>query len=182
MSSDLILGLRISVIGLSVTFLALGLVILVMVLLLRLFPDKSETGRKDVESAPAMPEDGDEQAMEELARNLAMHIVAASPSFLSKEHVPKEILDKEKEILLEQIKGDEKQKNKPENVIQKMIDGKLAKYYNENVLLDQEYMLSSPDGKKRNVKAVIEQFSKTNGSANIVLKNYLRYQVGENSQ
>jgi hypothetical protein len=74
MSSDLILGVRISVIGLSVTFLALGLVILVMVLLLRLFPDKSETGRKDVDLVPATPEDGDEQAMEELAVAMAVGI------------------------------------------------------------------------------------------------------------
>lgn len=74
MSSDLILGLRISVIGLSVTFLALGLVILVMVLLLRLFPDKSETGPKDADLDPAKAQELDEQAMEELAVAMAVGI------------------------------------------------------------------------------------------------------------
>jgi Na+-transporting methylmalonyl-CoA/oxaloacetate decarboxylase gamma subunit len=74
MDSDLILGFRISVIGLSVTFLALGLVILVMVLLLRLFPDKSETGHREPELSPAEPEESDEQAMEELAVAMAVGI------------------------------------------------------------------------------------------------------------
>ena len=74
MDSDLILGLRISVIGLSVTFLAMGLVILVMVLLLRFFPDKSETGQEDPTMIPAEAEEVNEQALEEVAVALAVGI------------------------------------------------------------------------------------------------------------
>jgi hypothetical protein len=74
MGNDLILGLRISVIGLSVTFLAMGLVILVMVLLLRFFPDKSETGQEDRTMIPTEAEEVSEQALEEMAVALAVGI------------------------------------------------------------------------------------------------------------
>ena len=74
MGSDLILGLRISVIGLSVTFLAMGLVILVMALLVRFFPDRSETGQEDAAMTPSEAEEVDEQALEELAVALAVGI------------------------------------------------------------------------------------------------------------
>ena len=74
MDSDLILGLRISVIGFSVTFLAMGLVILVMVLLLRFFPDRSETGHEEPAKVPTEAEDVDEQSLEEMAVALAVGI------------------------------------------------------------------------------------------------------------
>jgi Na+-transporting methylmalonyl-CoA/oxaloacetate decarboxylase gamma subunit len=79
MTEELLLGLRISVIGLSITFLAMGLVILIMVLLLRIFPGKGESNRDD--GAPAAQADtdaapvvGDEQALEEMAVALAVGI------------------------------------------------------------------------------------------------------------
>ncbi|HSG15608.1 MAG TPA: hypothetical protein VLE70_04710 [Anaerolineae bacterium] len=74
MGSDLILGFRISLIGLSVTFLAMGLVILVMILLLRFFPDRSETGREELTMVTTEAEDVDEQALEEMAVALAVGI------------------------------------------------------------------------------------------------------------
>lgn len=74
MGSDLILGFRISLIGLSITFLAMGLVILVMILLLRFFPDRSETGREELTMVTTEAEDVDEQALEEMAVALAVGI------------------------------------------------------------------------------------------------------------
>lgn len=74
MGSDLIIGLRISIIGLSITFLALGLVILVMVSLMRLFPDKSAAGQKALDRAPIEEEDVDEARLEELAVAIAVGI------------------------------------------------------------------------------------------------------------
>ena len=74
MGSDLINGLRLSVIGMSVTFLALGLLILVMVLLLRFFPDKSVIEQMDLETSPTEAEDVDEQRLEEMAVALAVGI------------------------------------------------------------------------------------------------------------
>lgn len=74
MGSDLIVGLRLSVIGMSITFLALGLLILVMVLLLRFFPDKSVTEQTDLDKRATEAEDVDEQRLEEVAVALAVGI------------------------------------------------------------------------------------------------------------
>ena len=74
MGVDLLNGLRLSVIGLSLTFLALGSLILVMVLLLRLFPDKSSDEQIVPELHPTKAEDGDEQRLEEMAVALAVGI------------------------------------------------------------------------------------------------------------
>ena len=73
------------------------------------------------------------------AKNVCMQIAAMTPAYMKKEDVPSEILDNEKEILLAQIKNDPKQANKPQQVIDKMINGKLSKYYTENVLLEQAF-------------------------------------------
>ena len=74
MDGDLIVGLLVSVIGFSVTFLALGLLILVMVLLLRFFPVKSETEKTDLDTSPTQVEDVDEQHLEEMAVALAVGV------------------------------------------------------------------------------------------------------------
>ena len=74
MENDLIIGLRISVIGMSLTFLALGLLILVMVLLVRFFPDRSSAIEEPTHSSPTKPEDTDEQRREETAVALAVGI------------------------------------------------------------------------------------------------------------
>ena len=74
MDGDVILGLRLSVIGLSLTFLALGLLILVMVLLLRFFPEKEERPQKAADTAPREAEATDEQRLEEMAVALAVGI------------------------------------------------------------------------------------------------------------
>lgn len=74
MESDLVLGLRLSVIGFGVTFLAMGLVILVMIVLLRVYPEKSETRQEEPTMVLAEAEDVDEQALEEMAVALAVGI------------------------------------------------------------------------------------------------------------
>ena len=73
------------------------------------------------------------------AKNVCMQIAAMTPAYLNKESVPADILDNEKNILLAQIKNDPKQANKPQAVIDKMINGKLSKFYTENVLLEQAF-------------------------------------------
>lgn len=73
------------------------------------------------------------------AKNVCMQIAAMTPAYLNKESVPADILDNEKNILLAQIKNDPKQANKPQAVIDKMINGKLSKFYTENVLLEQTF-------------------------------------------
>jgi elongation factor Ts len=73
------------------------------------------------------------------AKNVCMQIAAMTPAYLNKESVPADILENEKNILLAQIKNDPKQANKPQAVIDKMINGKLSKFYTENVLLEQAF-------------------------------------------
>lgn len=77
-----------------------------------------------------------EGGSEELANDIAMHISAMSPEYLSPEDVPAEILEKEKEIYKEQLK----QEGKPEQIWDKIIEGKLAKYYEGVCLLNQDFI------------------------------------------
>ena len=70
----------------------------------------------------------------ELGKDVAMQIAAMNPSFLDKSDVDQSTLDKEKEILLAQAKEDPKNANKPENIIEKMVLGRIGKYYEENCL------------------------------------------------
>ncbi len=77
-----------------------------------------------------------------LAKELALHIAAANPLYVSQEDVPAEVIEKEREIYKEQAKDS----GKPDDVIEKMIDGKVAKFYEEVCLLDQPYV-KEPDKK-----------------------------------
>ncbi len=78
----------------------------------------------------------DTEGKDELAKDLAMHIAAANPQYLKPEDVPQEDIEKEKNIHREQLK----QENKPEEIVERIIEGKLNKYYEENCLLKQEFI------------------------------------------
>jgi elongation factor Ts len=84
----------------------------------------------------------DKKVEEELARDIAMHIAAANPKYLSPEEVPAVEIEKEKEIYVEQLKKE----GKPEAIMNKIIEGKVAKYFEEVCLLKQEYI---KDDKKK---------------------------------
>merc|ERR1711862_507216 len=96
--------------------------------------------------------------IKEIGKKLAMHIVAAKPKYLNPENVPKEIVDKEKEILQAQISNlPSNQKNKkPKDIIEKIINGKLNKFYQEICLTKQLHMLEEKN-------PVIEKYLKKNG-------------------
>lgn len=72
----------------------------------------------------------------ELLRDIAMHIAAAKPRFTSREDVTQDVLDKEREIFVFQAK----ESGKPDNIIEKIVDGKMSKFYDENCLLDQAFI------------------------------------------
>jgi len=101
---------------------------------------------------------------EDLARDIAMHIAAVKPNYLSKEDVPSEDLDKEREILTKQALAE----GKPEHIVEKMVEGRLGKFYTLNCLLEQEFVKDSD--------ITIQQLVDQN-DASIV--NYVRYEVGE---
>lgn len=83
---------------------------------------------------------GDEEVAKEVLKNLALQAAAMEPKFLDKESVPAEAVEAEKEIILAQIKNDEKNANKPEAVLEKMVLGKIGKFYETNCLMEQEYV------------------------------------------
>ncbi len=83
---------------------------------------------------------GDEEVAKEVLKNLALQVAAMEPKYLDKDSVPAEAVEAEKEIILAQIKNDEKNANKPEAVLEKMVLGKIGKFYETNCLMEQEYV------------------------------------------
>jgi elongation factor Ts len=104
-----------------------------------------------------------------LAKEMALHIAAANPLYINVEDVPTEVIEKEKEIYKEQAKDS----GKPENVIEKMIEGKLQKYYEEVCLMEQPFF-REPD---RKVKEVLGDAVGKLGEK-IVVRRFARYQLG----
>ena len=104
-----------------------------------------------------------------------MQIAALNPKYLSSAEVPEEYKEHEKEILMAQAKNDPKNASKPDNIIEKMITGRLAKELKEVCLLEQEYVKAT---NKETVAKYIEQIAKETGSA-ITLKSFVRFETGE---
>jgi elongation factor Ts len=115
---------------------------------------------------------GDE--FQQLVKDVAMHVAAADPRFLTREEVPAGELDKEREILMEQLKNDSKNANKPEDVLGKIIEGRLNKFYEENVLLDQPFV---KDPSKTVGELVAEKIASI--KENISVRRFTRYKMGE---
>ena len=108
--------------------------------------------------------------------NLAMQIAALNPKYVSDADVEEEFIAHEKEIILEQIKNDPKESQKPEKVIEGMIKGRLNKELKEICLLDQVYV-KAEDG-KQSVAKYLEQVSKEVG-ATVTIKRFVRFETGE---
>ena len=111
---------------------------------------------------------------QELGKNICMQVVAMTPDYLSPEEVPAEVIEKEKNILIAQIKNDPASANKPDQVIEKMVTGKINKYYKENCLLKQAYVKDD----KVSVEQYINQSAKDFGFA-IKLVKFVTYEKGE---
>ncbi len=77
---------------------------------------------------------------EETLHDVALQIAAAKPSYVNKSEVPAEVIAKEKEIMLVQMQNDPKNANKPANILEKIVEGKLGKFYQDNCLLDQAFV------------------------------------------
>jgi len=115
---------------------------------------------------------GDE--FQQLVKDVAMHVAATDPRFLKREEVPSSELDKEREILLEQLKNDAKNANKPEDVLNKIIEGRLNKYYEDNVLLDQPFVKDPTKTIDELVKEKVASIKE-----NISIRRFTRYKMGE---
>ena len=77
---------------------------------------------------------------EETLHDIALQIAASKPGYVNKAEVPAEVLAKEKEIMLEQMKNDPKNASKPQNILEKIVEGKLGKFYSDNCLLEQAFV------------------------------------------
>lgn len=119
--------------------------------------------------------DNNSDAVKEALKNVAMQIAALSPKYVSTADVPEDYKEHEKEILIAQAKNDPKNANKPENIIEKMITGRLNKELKEVCLLEQEYVKAE---NKETVAKYLEMVSKEIGSA-VELKRFVRFETGE---
>ena len=77
---------------------------------------------------------------EETLHDVALQIAASRPLYITREEVPAEVLAKEKEIMLVQMQNDPKNANKPQNILEKIVEGKLGKFYEENCLMEQPFV------------------------------------------
>ena len=110
----------------------------------------------------------------ELGKDIAMQIAAMNPAYLDKSDVDQATLDKEKEILLIQAKEDPKNANKPENIIEKMVMGRIGKYYEENCLLQQAFVKENKVSVEKHIAEVAKQLG-----GKITVKAFTRFQTGE---
>ena len=115
---------------------------------------------------------GDE--FNQLVKDVAMHIAAVDPKYVNRDEVPADIIQKEREIELEKRKNDPKNANKPADILEKIIEGKLNKYYEENVLVDQPFV-KAPE--KTVGELVAEKISSI--KENISIRRFTRYKMGE---
>ena len=110
----------------------------------------------------------------ELGKDVAMQIAAMNPTYCDKSEVDPSVLEKEKEILIIQAKEDPKNANKPENILEKMVTGRVGKYYEENCLLQQQYV----NGDKESVEKHVAEVAKAAGGTVKVL-GFTRFEKGE---
>jgi len=115
-------------------------------------------------------------AVKEALTNIAMQIAALNPKYVSRDEVSADFIAHEKEILLAQIQNDPKESQKPEKVINGMIEGRISKELKEICLVDQVYV-KAEDG-KQNVGKYLEQVSKEAG-ATVAVKRFVRFETGE---
>jgi len=118
----------------------------------------------------ALESEGDPAKLADLGKSLAMHVAAAAPQFLNRDDVDAAALDRERDVLTEQARAS----GKPDNIIEKMVEGRLRKYYEEVCLLDQVYVMDT----ETNVGKVVEAAAKDMGAA-IALTGFVRYNLGE---
>lgn len=110
------------------------------------------------------------EAFERLAKDIAMHISFADPRWTTRDEVPQEVIDEESSIYSKQARDS----GKPDNVIEKIVAGKLESFYKENVLLDQEYI----QDKDKTIQALIDE-AKASMGENISIGRFCRIKVGE---
>jgi elongation factor Ts len=122
----------------------------------------------------ALESAGDKAVLESFGKKLAMHIASANPLALSEAEVPADRVERERAVLLEQLKEDPKAQGKPQQVLDKMLDGRMRKFFEESVLTKQAFILN-PD---QTVEAAVADAAKQAG-APVRIAGFVRFSVGE---
>ena len=117
------------------------------------------------------------EEFQQLVKDIAMHIAAAEPRYVLREDVPAETIEKEREIARAQAKNDPKNATKPDQVVDKIVEGRLNKFYEEVVLLDQPFV---KDPTKTVGELVTDKVAKT--GEKITIRRFSRYKMGEGLQ
>ena len=110
------------------------------------------------------------EEFQNFVKDIAMQIAAVAPKYVSREEVPAEEVEHEKNILTEQARGE----NKPEHIIEKMVQGRLEKFYEEICLLDQDFIKDSD----KKIRDILNDLIAKIGE-NIKIRRFVRYEVGE---
>lgn len=118
----------------------------------------------------ALESEGDEDKLQALGKQLAMHIAATFPQFLDKDSVDPQAAEREKQIFRDQAK----ESGKPDEIIEKMIEGRMRKYYEEVCLMEQTFIMDN----ETKISQVIENAAKDVG-APVKMVSYSRFQLGE---
>lgn len=121
-----------------------------------------------VELEVSKPELKKDAAILELGKNLAMQVAASNPICVRREEMPAAVLEREKDIFREEVKG------KPANIVEKILQGKLEKFYQSTCLLEQPFIRDD----KQSVKQLIAETAKKTGGS-LEVKQFVRFQVGE---
>lgn len=111
---------------------------------------------------------------QKFVRDLAMHICASEPQYVTREEVPEEVIEKEKAIALGQAQADPKNANKPANIIEKMVQGRIEKFFTDAVLLQQPFVKDQ----SLTIAEVVSQITAKTGEK-VSIRRFARYKMGE---
>ncbi len=114
------------------------------------------------------------EEFQSFVKDIAMHICASEPQYVSKEEIPAAVIEKEREIALGQAKADPKNANKPDQIIEKMVQGRLEKFFSETVLLEQPFVKDQT----LTVGELVTQLTAKTGEK-IQIRRFTRYKMGE---
>ncbi len=108
-----------------------------------------------------------------LAKDIAMQVAASNPQYVVREDIPADVIEKEKGIIRQQLLNDEKNKNKPAAVIDKIIEGRIGKFFSDVCLMEQPFIKAPEQNVEALVKALIAKIGE-----NIVVRRFARFQLG----
>jgi elongation factor Ts len=118
----------------------------------------------------ALESTGDAAAVAAIGRQVAMHVAATNPLAATKEDMDPEVVEREKNIFIESAR----ESGKPDNIIEKMVEGRIRKFYEENVLLSQTFVIDGENTVEQALKN-----AEADAGAPITLKGFTRFQLGE---